>query len=165
MNSPCALWYRNILPVALLRLSPALEIMQPWSPKKFEVSGSSRSYGGWYRQRCFKPSLDFILLYLPVNHIICLIFPPNAWTKQVPKIPRFLSCHIAVSFFWYSTVVSINLHPSKKLYLLFFLKPSTRSSLLQNHRSIQDGLNRVVAWTPVSSYSSHLLGRTIFDKP
>ena len=33
MNSPCALWYRNILPVALLRLSPALEIMQPWSPK------------------------------------------------------------------------------------------------------------------------------------
>ena len=62
MSSPCALWHRNILelkPVALLRPPPALDTIIAMKLKKFEVSGSSRSYGGYQRQRCFKPGLNF----------------------------------------------------------------------------------------------------------
>ena len=112
MSSPSASWHRNILelePVTLLKPPPTLDrIMQPWSPKNLRwvvVHDHTVVTGGdsiSSHLRCFKPSWHPPQFY-PVIIILFASFSsktPNAWTKQVRKKPRFLSCHIAVSFFF-----------------------------------------------------------------
>ena len=73
-------------------------------PRKFEVSGSSRSYTVVDDDSSGVSNLVSIFIK---NNIILPYFSsktPSAWTNQVQKIPRFLSCHIAVCFFYHHDI-------------------------------------------------------------
>ena len=172
MSSPSASWHRNILelePVTLLKPPPTLDrIMQPWSSKKMRwvvVHDHTVVTGGdsiSSHLRCFKPSWHPPQFY-PVIIILVASFSsktPNAWTKQVRKKPRFLSCHIAVSFFLITMIFHSDpssktaasspfyRHPSREAYavgvddspyLLFFAKPPTKFPPLQYYKNNQGG--------------------------
>ena len=156
MSPPCALWHRNILelePVALFKTAPSFRHDNAAMKfKKLEVSGSSRWYGGWYQQRrCFKPSPNFILVFVEYSIIsFASSFPrklPTREQKQVRKIPRFLSCHMAVSFFdhhdvpqWVQAAFKKSLCRRGRLITISFAlwSPRQESPPLQYHKDNQD---------------------------